>query len=78
MTTPLSPDAEYTLIAMGKAVNDLSQRALRFARIIDRLEPGTYTLTIEKDIDGRGMRVRVARIDVTQNQEWKVEKLLQL
>ena len=70
MTTPLSPDAEYTLIAMGKAVNDLSQRALRFARIIDRLEPGTYTMTVEKDTDGRRLHVVVVRNET--HQEWEL------
>jgi hypothetical protein len=60
---PSSPDAQALLVSMGKAIQDVSQRALRVARIVDRLEPGTYTIAMQKDTDGRMLKISISRLD---------------
>ena len=62
---PLSSGAGVIDVAYRTPL-DLSQRAIRFARIIDRLEAGTYTITVQKDTDGRMLRVTAARNEVSQ------------
>ena len=64
------PASEIGLVHIRQTITDLSQRAVSFARIIDRLEPGTYTMTVEKDTDGRRLHVVVVRNET--NQEWEL------
>jgi hypothetical protein len=51
-----------------KPITDLSDRAVRLARIIDRLPPGHLTIRIEKELEYWDVRVE-------QNlhvQSWKI------
>lgn len=51
----------------------VSQKALSLAREVDRLKPGTYNLSIEKQThaEGGGMRVVINQIVVMSHKEIK-------
>jgi len=47
--------------------NDLSDRAKRLARMIDRLAPGTYNINFMKpDLDAASWRVEIERLEFIQ------------
>lgn len=53
------------------ALADVSPRGIRLARVIDRLEPGTYTIRLEKDADGeKRLRIEITRTEHL-TQEWE-------
>ena len=69
-TPPQSPEVRRIVDGFQertvRAVTDLSPRAVSLARIVDRLEAGTYTIHLQKDTDGRGLRVELARCETAQ------------
>jgi len=50
--------------ARGIVVNDLSQRVIALARVIDRLPPGRYVIELEKpDLDAASWKTEIERLE---------------
>lgn len=64
MTDPSSTTA--------KAVTDISPEVTSLARSVDRLPPGTYTITLTKpEYRGQGWDVEISRREVIRTMEIK-------
>lgn len=52
---------------MTTPVNDLSERAIQLARMIDRLPPGTYTVELLKpDLKAASWKIVIERVEFIQ------------
>lgn len=66
-STPFTQNAQTPAPANAINVNDVSHRAHNLARIVDRLSPGTYHVTIIKDaIKGADWNIEIVRSELIQ------------
>ena len=52
-----------------KPVTDLSQKVVRLARAIDRLQPGRHVIILEKPCNGDSWKVSIDRTDRERDME---------
>lgn len=57
-----------TIYDPAQPVTDLSPRVVELARMIDRLPPGTFEITIQKaDVRAQDWKVEIVRTEIIRN-----------
>ena len=68
MTLPIIPQPDPTIETTIAETQDVSARVLELMRRVDRLPPGVYELTIEKqDMRAADWQVNIVRLERIEN-----------